>query len=78
MERALARRAAGQADVIAVLLGPCLWEQTPIAGLKLLPEGNNPVSAWGPGGEDAALGSVAQGINQAIDALLRQRAEQQG
>jgi hypothetical protein len=72
MERALVRHAAGQARVVAVLLGPCLWEETPFARLKVLPEGAKPVSLWTQ--EDAALENVAQGILQVIDARLRELA----
>lgn len=44
LEIALARAAAGTARVFPVLLRDCTWEYTPLAHLKVLPEGQIPVT----------------------------------
>ena len=43
---ALERHNTQSIRVVPILLSPCLWQQTPLAGLQGLPTGMKPVSAW--------------------------------
>jgi predicted ATPase len=60
MERALARAAAGEAEVLPVLLRPVDWPGAPYRHLNLLPENGRPVSLWRH--RDDAFASIVRGI----------------
>jgi TPR repeat protein len=46
MARALRRNAEGKARVIPVILTPCDWKHTPLAGLLAAPKDGTPVTDW--------------------------------
>ncbi len=69
MKRALERHAAGEAIVIPILLRSCLWEETPLSKLQVLPTGAKPITTWS--NLDEAFSDVARGIQRAINSLVR-------
>ena len=69
MARALERRKTGEAQVIAVILRPCDWSNTPFSELQCLPTDAKPVTSWS--NRDEALLDVARGIRKTVDDLLR-------
>ncbi len=69
MKRALERHNAGEATVIPILLRNCLWEETPLRKLQVLPTGARPISTWPD--QDAAFSDVARGIQRVISGLVR-------
>ena len=66
MARALERHGAGEARVIPIVVRACPWEDSPIAGLQVLPTGGKPVASWPL--EDEAWLDVSTGLRRAIDA----------
>lgn len=64
MQRALRRHAAGDAQVIPILLRPCVWQSAPFAMLEMLPTGAKPITAWPD--RDSAWTDVVTGIRQAL------------
>lgn len=60
--RALSRRAQGRCEIAPVILRPCDWQNTPVAGLPSLPRDGRAVSQWSD--IAAALLDVAQGIRE--------------
>ena len=66
MKRALVRYAAGEADVIPVILHSCEWQKSPLGGILGLPTDGKPI-AKAPYVEDAYL-EVARGVRRAIEA----------
>jgi hypothetical protein len=82
LEKAMARHEAGEACVIPVILRPVIWKGTPFGKLQVLPKDAKPVTQWND--QDAALMSVAEGIETAVERLLltrqkpAQTAKQQG
>jgi hypothetical protein len=71
MKRAHERYCSGEAWVIPILLRPVLWKGTIISKFQLLPAEGKPVTKWTD--RDEAFEQIAQGIDQVIDALLRQK-----
>ncbi|WP_437984200.1 TIR domain-containing protein [Sorangium sp. So ce117] len=69
--RALARREAGQARVVPVLLRACDWRHTKLGELKPLPKNERPVRSWED--EDEAFAEVARGIREAVTAITGAR-----
>lgn len=69
LEVALERHESGDARVIPVILGSCLWQQTPLSRLQALPQEGRPVASWAD--RDEALALVAEGIRQAADSWLK-------
>src|SRR5690349_4477995 len=63
MQRALARHAAGEAQVIPILLRPVDWENAPFASLQCLPRDARPITQWK--NQDEALVTVAKGLRTA-------------
>lgn len=61
-DQALQRRRLGAARVVPVLLRPCLWDSTQLAGSQVLPRDGRPVTAWG--NLDEAWLDVARGIRE--------------
>jgi tetratricopeptide (TPR) repeat protein len=76
LTRALARHEAQSAQVIPVILRPCLWERGAFAKLQALPTGGEPVTSGKWPSQDEAFRVVAQEIEGAADEHSeRQRAE---
>ncbi len=87
MQRALERRAAGEAEVITVILRPYNgWQeagigpadamgrtQLKLGDLQVLPKDAKPIVEWGKENRDAAWSSVAAGIEKAVDRIRKQR-----
>lgn len=67
MERALERRRDGRTVVIPVILRPCPWKLTPLAGLLALPTDGRPITKWTP--RDDGFLSAVQGIRTALEKL---------
>jgi hypothetical protein len=44
LPRAMERQRQGKAVILPVVVRPCLWEQSPIASLQVLPAGGKPIS----------------------------------
>ncbi len=65
MKIAFERRAAGEAEIIPIILRPCLWKYSAFKDLQLLPTDGKPVTTW-DGGEDAAMLEVADGMARMI------------
>ncbi|MEL6064585.1 toll/interleukin-1 receptor domain-containing protein [Methylobacterium sp. DCY52] len=74
--RAMNRRARGLMRVVAVVLRPCDWKSTPVAGFKLLPEDGREVTRW-RSADDAYL-NVAQGIRRVVAAVRKELAAPAG
>ena len=71
MARAMDRQAAGQCQVIPIVLRPVDWEQAPFGALAVLPADRQPVTLWPT--RDQAWLDVARGIRAAIDRLQVKR-----
>jgi hypothetical protein len=67
MKRALARRDAGEARVLPIILRDCDWSDAPFAKLQALPREARPVTSWP--NRDEAWKNVALGIRAAIEQL---------
>ncbi len=65
MQRALERHAAGEAQVIPILLRPVDWESAPFASLDCLPRDGRPITQWK--NQDEALVTVAKGLRAVIE-----------
>lgn len=72
MTRALERHAAGEAQVIPIVLRHCEWRQTPLKDLRGTPRDNKPVKAWAD--RDEALNDVATDVRRAIESRSGQGA----
>jgi len=68
MKRALERHAAGEAQVIPVILRHVDWKDAPFSALNCLPSHGKPVRAWRD--VDEALANVARGIREVVEKLL--------
>lgn len=71
-KRAMSRRARKLLRVIAVVVKPCGWKQTPASGFKLLPRDGLPPERWSS--LDAAFVDAARGIGEVIAAVRRELA----
>ena len=67
MAGALERHDAGEARVIPVLLGPCLWKRSPLAKLQMVPK--NAVPAVTLAHRDEAWGEAAEAIADAAEQI---------
>lgn len=70
MKQALARRNAGNAHVISILLRPSNWDLSPLSQSRPLPSNGKPISLWQD--RDAAFIDVVQGIRQVIEEIVSQ------
>lgn len=70
--RAMGRRAKKLLRVVAVVVKPCGWKQTPAAGFKLLPRDGVPPERWSS--HDAAYVDAARGIGEVIATVRRELA----
>ena len=46
MQKALTLHHAGRARAVPILLRPVAWEESPVAGLQLLPLEGKPITTW--------------------------------
>jgi tetratricopeptide (TPR) repeat protein len=69
MQRALARHAVGEAQVIPILLRPVDHSSAPFAHLHALPSNGQPISTWSD--EDAALADVVAGLRRVLEYLFQ-------
>ncbi len=68
MRQALALGKAGRAWIIPILVRPVVWQQTPLAGLQLLPVDGKPISRWED--RDEAWQQVALHIGRIVSERL--------
>ena len=71
MKHALARRDAGEARIVSVLLRPSHWDLSPLSHFRPLPSDGKPISLWQD--RDAAFTDVVQGIHQIIKEMVSQQ-----
>jgi formylglycine-generating enzyme required for sulfatase activity len=71
MQRAVQRHCEGTARVIAIILKPCFWQESPFSKLQVLPKDGKPVTTWD--NQDEAFVDVEKGIRRVIDSLNDQR-----
>ena len=67
--RAMSRRARGLMRVVATIVRPCLWKETPVADLVVLPDGGRAVIEWRSA--DTAFLNVAQGIGRVVKSVRK-------
>ncbi len=67
--RAMSRRARGLVRVVATIIRPCLWKETPAADLVVLPDGGRTVIEWRSA--DTAYLNVAQGIGRVVKSVRK-------
>ncbi len=67
MKRALERHAAGEAQVIPIIVRACDWAGAPFAHLQALPQDGKPVASWPR--PDEAWEDVARGLRRAVERL---------
>lgn len=73
MQRALQRHAAKEAQVIPILLRPCVWQRAPFAALEMLPIGAKAITAWRD--RDAAWTEVVTRIRQTLERITGAEAQ---
>jgi len=76
MEKALERHEQGLARVIPVILRPCEWSRTPLAGLVAVPKDGRPITKW-PDIDDAFL-DIAKAIRAAVDKVCTKKPTEAG
>jgi TIR domain len=64
---ALERHTKNLARVIPIILNPCLWDDTPLHEIQVLPKGAKPISEWQS--KNSAWDDVARGIKIAIEEI---------
>jgi hypothetical protein len=64
MGRAMARAREGTARVIPVLLKPCLWQESPLSELQIIPRDAQPITLFP--NPDAAFAAVAEEVNRVV------------
>ncbi|MCW4463237.1 toll/interleukin-1 receptor domain-containing protein [Sphingomonas sp. BT-65] len=69
MARAMARQAAGEARVIAIIAEPCDWQSTNLRNIKVVPQDGRAVSEWT--NPNSAYLNVVQEIRRAIESDQR-------
>lgn len=70
MARAMARQAAGEARVIAIIVEPCDWQSTILRSIKVVPQDGRAISEWT--NPNSAYLNVVQEIRRAIESDQRQ------
>ena len=68
LPKALERRKQGEAIVIPIILRPCLWKETPLKNIQMLPKDAKPVSKYSD--EDDAYLEIAESINDIINKFI--------
>jgi formylglycine-generating enzyme required for sulfatase activity len=71
MQRAVQRHHEGTARVIAIILKPCIWQESPFSKLQVLPKDGKAVTTWD--NQDEAFVYVEKGIRRVVDALNTER-----
>lgn len=69
MQRAMARHAAGEAQVIPILMRPVDHSSALFAHLHALPSNGQPISTWSD--EDAALADVVAGLRRVLEDIFQ-------
>jgi hypothetical protein len=67
MRCALARRDAGKAIIVPIILRPCVWNELPFGIYEALPSNEKAVISWS--NQDAAFYDIAQGIKKVVQNL---------
>lgn len=67
MAKALERWQRGEAQVIPILLSPCIWEETQLRRLQPLPDNRIAVTSWPSRNE--AWTNVARGIRRVVERI---------
>ena len=75
MREALERQKTGEAEVIPVILRPCLWRSAPFGHLQALPQDGTPITSW-PNRDEACV-NVAQGIMDVVQQIIAEKRTQQ-
>lgn len=70
IKRALELHQAGKSRVIPLIMRPTDWKKTPLAHLRALPGGDQPVTSWS--NPDQAFLDIAFGIRRAVEELTAQ------
>jgi hypothetical protein len=70
MARAMARQAAGEARVIAIIVEPCDWQSTILRSIKVVPQDGRAISEWT--NPNSAYLNIVQEIRRAIESDHRQ------
>lgn len=60
--------------VIPIIMKPCDWHLTSFAKLQALPRNATPVTQWEAGMDDAFV-NIVKGIRQAINVILKRKAD---
>jgi len=71
VKRAMERHARGACRVIAIILRPCDWKNTPFAKLLVTPKDGKPITKW-PNQDEAFL-DVVQQIRAALPAAILEK-----
>jgi hypothetical protein len=69
LQRAIERHENGEARVIPIILRHCLWKKAVFSKLQVLPKNGEPVTKWAD--RDDAFTNIAEGIERAIDEMLK-------
>ncbi len=67
MQRALERMKNKDAILLAVIIRPCLWQETPLKDIQVLPKDGTPISTYA--NEDEGYLYVVKSIKEIIDLL---------
>jgi internalin A len=73
LDKAMKRKEAGEAELVAYLLEHCGWKEVPkLDSFQILPRDAKPLSEW-KGKQDKYWRAVAEGIQEVIKKLRKQR-----
>lgn len=75
IKRALELHQAGKSRVIPLIMRPTDWKKTPLAHLRALPGGDQPVTSWSD--PDQAFLDIAFGIRRVVEELTARPRSQQ-
>jgi hypothetical protein len=73
MTRAMERHNQGEAQVIPIILRPCLWQKEPFGKLQALPTDAKPITSAQWRDLDEAFLDVAEGIRKVAEEKLREK-----
>ena len=68
MKKAFERMQNNDAIVIPIILRPCLWQETPLADIQVLPKDGTPISKYED--SDDAYYEIVKSINNRIEEFL--------
>jgi hypothetical protein len=69
IQEALKQHEVGNAKVISIILRPCLWKDSPLSQLQVLPQDGKPITKWD--NLDEATLNVAEGIMKVVCKLAK-------